>query len=180
MGPGRSLSLLAKAYRDRTDLVPTRQESRLGFWSTKHDWQIRVQAADDAQRAAEDAARADIRAQRRIELENMDWEQGNALRDAAQSILSEVPKFIRSTVQRIERDGAVTEVVTVALKAGPGELAKAMEIASKIQRLSVGEATEIHKLVETELGAMLDLLQSQLTPEEYARVVAVIAGGASA
>lgn len=34
--------------------------------------------------------------------------------------------------------------------------------------------------LESELGAMLDLLQSQLTPEEYARIVAIIAGGATA
>ena len=181
MGPGRSL----EKYRLTTGKSPAylRQLER---WSSDHDWQNRIIEYDRAIAAAEEAQRAQIRAKRRIDLENADWETGKAIRDLAQSILLELPKFKRDSVQRIERTDpltkqiTITEVITLALKAGPGELAKALELASKLQRLSVGEATDIHKLVESELGAMLDLLQSQLTPEEYARVVAVIAGGASA
>ena len=97
-----------------------------------------------------------------------------------------MPKFIRQNVSRIERtdpltkETTITEVITLALKAGPGELAKGA--GDRIEDLALirGEATEIYKLLETELRAMLYHLQSQLTPEEYARVVAIVAGGAAA
>lgn len=187
MGPTRSIDKLVQVYTSSgIGTPPTRHRATLGVWSSAHAWVERAAAYDAAVEAAEEQQREKIRAERRKQVEELDWESGNALREATRAILSELPRFIRQSISRVERVDpltkatTITEVITLALKAGPGELAKAMEIASKIQRLSVGEATEIHKLVETELGAMLDLLQSQLTPEEYARVVSVIAGGASA
>lgn len=97
-----------------------------------------------------------------------------------------MPKFKRESIQRIERTDpltkvvTITEVITLALKAGPGELAKAMEIASKIQRLSVGQPTEIHALVERELEGFFDRLRDNLPPEEYARIVALASGETAA
>ena len=148
MGAGRSLSLLAKAYRDRHDLVPTKQESRLGYWSAKYHWQERVKAADDAQRAQEDAARAQVRAERRIELEEADWADGAAGRQRMREILAEIPKFTRRAVNRIERVDpqtgqlTITEVITLAISASPDALMRALKTASDLQRLSVGEPTE--------------------------------------
>lgn len=176
MGAGRSLSILAEKYRGRTDVVPTRQESRLGYWSAKYDWQARVAEYDRQVEAEIEAARAVIRAQRRVELEEADWSTGGALRERCAELLAEMPRFLRHTESEVRTNGELVKVITLALKAGPGELARALESASKLQRLSVGAATDIHKLLESELGAILDLLQSQLTTDEYARVVTVIAG----
>lgn len=165
MGAGRSLSILAEKYRGRTDLVPTRQESRLGYWSAKYDWAARVQAYDNAILADEEQARAAIRAARRLELEESDWAHGALLRQKVAEIALELPKFIRRTVQRIEKDGAVTEVITLALNAGPGELARAMKLASELQRLSVGEPTE-HTLHEHEwIDSAASTLDRKLLPD---------------
>jgi hypothetical protein len=187
LGPTRSLEKLVQIWtRSGLEKPPTKWLSTLKRWSTDGSWVERSNEWDRAVAAAEDAARAEIRAARRIELENVDWDQGKALREVVGAILLEMPKFKRDSVQRIERVDpltkvvTITEVITLAIKAGPGELARAMELASKLQRLSVGEATEIHKLVESELGAMLDRLRDNLPPEDYARIVAVIAGEAAA
>jgi hypothetical protein len=142
MGAGRSLSLLAKAYRDRTDVVPTKQESRLGYWSAKDDWQARVATYDAAILAEAEAQRGAIRARRRAELEDRDWSEGLALRDRVLELLAEMPRFLKHTETEIKQGGELVKVITLALKAGPGELARALELASKLQRLSVGEATE--------------------------------------
>lgn len=142
MGPARSLSLLATAYRDRTDVVPTRQESRLGFWSAKHDWQQRVAVYDAAAAADAEADRAELRQQRRRQLEDLDFSQGMDLRMRCAELLAEMPRFIRHTENEIRQNGELVKVITLALRAGPGELARALKLASEIQRLSVGVATE--------------------------------------
>ena len=142
MGAGRSLSKLAESYRHRTESVPTRQESTLGKWSAVYDWQNRIQAADDAERAEAEAQRAAIRAARRAELEDLDYNQGMDLRMRCAELLAEMPRFLRHTESEVRQNGELVKVITLALKAGPGELARALELASKLQRLSVGEATE--------------------------------------
>lgn len=168
------------------DRPPTLSLATLFGWSKRHEWENRVTLADRQLQEAEDASRATIRAERRKQLEDQDFRDGNALREATRAILSELPKFKTRTISHVERTDPLTKVVTiteiiaVALQAGPGELARALEAASKLQRLSVGEATEIHKLVESELGAMLDRLHDNLSPEEYARIVGILAGGATA
>lgn len=143
LGPTRSLEKLVQKWTSSgLANAPTRWLSTLKRWSTDGSWVERANEYDRAVAAAEDAARATIRAERRKQIEDQDFADGNALREATRAILSEVPKFIRQTISRAERDGVITEVITLALKAGPGELARALELASKIQRLSVGEATE--------------------------------------
>jgi len=171
MGPGRSL----EKYRLTTGKSPAylRQLER---WSSDHDWMARLVAYDTSVVQSDDAARASVRAQRRAALEEADWQTGSDLRARCAELLAEMPRFLRRTEVETRQNGELVKIITLALKAGPGELARALETASKIQRLSVGEATEIHKQVESELEKVLDKLQSQLSPEDYARVVVVIAG----
>lgn len=174
MGPGRSLEKLCERYRSDTSTVPTKRLTTLKDWSREDDWQNRVQVYDQALRADEDAARATIRAARRIALEEADWETGNALREATRAILSELPRFIRHTETEITQDGQLVKVITLALRAGPGELARAMEIASKIQRLSVGEATEHiqheHEWIDSIAEALDRKLLSDMAGDEATRV----------
>lgn len=143
MGPARSIDKLLQFYNSSvTASVPTKHRGTLGLWSGKHSWVERANESDRLAREAEDAARATIRAERRKQLEDQDFSDGNALREATRAILSELPRFIRHTETEIKQDGQLVKVITLALKAGPGELARALELASKLQRLSVGEATE--------------------------------------
>lgn len=63
LGPGRTLSALQAEYLSRTEAVPTRQLSRLKFWSSEFDWQDRLSAIADAEaKAAEDREAAYRRA----------------------------------------------------------------------------------------------------------------------
>jgi len=168
-GPGRSLEKLRQQ-------IGGRSVRWLEQWSSAHHWGVRCSAYDQQAQAELEEQRGVVRAARRAELEDRDWQQGMALRDAVASLLAEVPRFLRRSVSRVDQGGKEIEVITVALATGPGELARALKLASELQRLSVGEPTEIHRLVETELRATLDLLENNLSPEEFARVVAIIAG----
>jgi hypothetical protein len=58
LGPGRSLEHLAVAYQSSTGSVPTRQLSRLKYWSGVFGWQDRLQAIANDQVAAAAAAEA--------------------------------------------------------------------------------------------------------------------------
>jgi hypothetical protein len=147
-GKRRSIRELADYYAGQSasgslaDRPPTLSVKTLFGWSMRYDWDERSVAWDQQQQIDEEAARQAIRAQRRVELEEADWQHGSMIRQKVAEIVAELPRFIRRTVQRIEKDGQVTEVITLALNAGPGELARALELASKLQRLSVGEATD--------------------------------------
>ena len=85
-------------------------------------------------------------------------------------------------VQRLKEHADKLE----AIKWAPGENGKLWnekawrEVLDDIAKEVGQRRAGIDMSLESELGAMLDLLQSQLTPEEYARVVAVIAGATAA
>lgn len=180
MGAGRSLEKLVQVYTSSgIEKPPTRHRATLGVWSSTHDWQARVAEYDRLLAAEAEAERQVIRRQRRIALEEADWRDGGELRAQALALLAEVPKFLRRTETEVKQDGELIRVITLALATGPGELARVLKVASELQRLSTGEPTEIHKQVETELEAFLDLLKNNLSEAEYARIVALAAGGAS-
>jgi hypothetical protein len=148
MGAGRSLRDLAALYRRQsvdgssTAKPPTTRFETLGTWSTAHDWQARVAVYDAAVASDAEADRAALRQQRRRELEDLDYFQGMDLRNRVSELLAEMPRFIRHTESEVRQNGELVKVITLALRAGPGELARALKLASEIQRLSVGEATE--------------------------------------
>lgn len=185
MGPGRSLEKLVQNW---TGSGPTKFVSTVKKWSVDHDWQARVSAYDAAQAAAERAEREELRRQRRAALEEADWRDGQELRTRALELLAEVPKFLRRSESEVKQKGLddkgnetieTIRVITLALASGPAELARTLKVASDLQRLSVGEPTEIHKQLESELEAFLDTLKDNLSPDEYARVVALAAGRAA-
>lgn len=186
MGPGRSLRDLAARYRRQsvdgasTTKPPTVRFETLGTWSTQGDWQARVAAYDAQIQTEADAERQALRRARRAELEDRDYQEGGLLRARVSEMLAEMPKFLRRTESKVDQGGETVKIITLAMQAGPGELARALKVASEVQRLSVGEPTEIHKTIERELEALLDTLEQQLTPEEFAKVVAILAGRAGA
>lgn len=142
MGPGRSIDKLLQVYTSHgTGKPPTRHRATLGVWSSTHDWQARVEAYDLALFQAEEQDRQAIRRARRLQLENQDWHDGEALRARVSELLAEMPRFLRRSETQIEQGGELVRVITLALSAGPGELARALKVASELQRLSVGEPT---------------------------------------
>lgn len=150
MGAGRSMEKLVDRYRNGADAVPpTRRLTTLKDWSRSGAWVERITTADDADQAEAERDRAAIRAQRRAELEDRDWAEGSALRDRALELLAEMPRFLRHTESEVRQNGELVKVITLALKAGPGELARALKVASELQRLSVGEPTERNSVTIT-------------------------------
>lgn len=169
MGPGRSLEKLVQSWADSG---PTKHLSVVKGWSARYHWQARVAAYDEQQARQDRAAREAIRAKRRAELEEADWSAGRQLRNRCEEILKALPNFLKRTETQI--DGMT--IITLALSVGPGEVARALEAASKIQRLSVGEATEIVQVREQMATALLSELQAKLSAEVYAAIVGALSG----
>jgi len=136
-------------------------------------WTKRVQAFDDHLAALDRQKWED----RRLEVRETDWRQAGRLRQIADEILAEAPKFTRSKRQYIPgKNGEPDrEIITLALN---GALAvKAVETASKLSRLAAELETERKQIeiVRQELNGLLDILQAQLDPETYQRILEAIA-----
>src|SRR3954470_22898345 len=102
LGPGRSLEKLVQIWT-RSGLAdkPTRWLSTLKRWSSAQRWALRCDAYDQQAQVELEQQRAVVRAARRAELEDSDWQQGAALREAAAALLAEVPRFLRRTTNRV-------------------------------------------------------------------------------
>lgn len=143
LGPTRSLEKLVQYWtRNGLENPPTKWLSTLKRWSTDGDWQRRSQLYDSQIIAAEDADRAALRRTRRAALEEADFADGLALRKFVIEALKEAPKFLRRSVVETQQDGEKLRIITLALAAGPGELARALKLSSDLQRLAVGAETE--------------------------------------
>ena len=143
MGPGRSMEKLCERYRtDTGSIPPTRRLTTLKDWSRALDWQARLADYDRQQHAADDAARAVVRAQRRAALEEADWQTGSDLRARCAELLAEMPRFLRRTEVETRQNGELVKIITLAIRAGRGELARALKLVSEFLRLVVGAPTE--------------------------------------
>lgn len=140
MGAGRSLRKLWRRYRTVTEtspgqeLPPTRRLPTLKGWSVRFHWQERVGAAE----ALDAAERRRTRLERQIEVDDRDWDLGGELRDLAQAILDEGPKYLRARHKFIKGTGGKPdrEIITVALDA-PTAI-RAAKLASDMQRAATG------------------------------------------
>lgn len=160
MGSGRSVRLLCDKYRNQTEICagsrpPTRRLSTLLEWSTRHEWQDRIHESvrldQEAERIAREEAlkeEAQKWAKRRLDVREKDWQQAARLRELADKIMDEAPKFLKTTRKYLAgKDGGPDrEIVTVAIDAKV--MIQALEAASKLQRLAAEMETE-HSLSET-------------------------------
>lgn len=171
LGGDRSLVKLCTSLGRPAGYVRTLQE-----WSAHFRWQERVALQQGIDARTEAKKRAEIRARRRQQLEDHDWEHGETLRKRLLEIVAEMPKFVRRSEKVIEeRNGDVlerTRIVTTALNATPGDMARALLAASQLQH----QATDAHLIVEEQLEAALDRLRDVLDEETYAQALAAIAG----
>lgn len=86
--------------------------------------------------------------QRRLELLEEDWSTGGDLRRLAVKFLATI-----DTVRETGQDGDGN--IVFELNITPGQLAQLMKTASELQRLGVGEPTEIHGRAEAGVGIYL-------------------------
>lgn len=181
LGAGRSLSKLHEAYTQRslknplTDLPPTTKLWTINDWSRKHGWVARVEAQKIVQQ------REDERywSERRREIREADDRDAQRLRDLAQKILDEGPNFIRQKRRMIRGENGQPdkEVITLALNAT--QATRALELASKLQRLSAEMADPAKKVeieVKKEVDGILQTLEEKLPDDLYNQVISAIAG----
>jgi hypothetical protein len=149
LGPGRSLSLLAKSYRSRVEAgssAPTRQDSTLATWSAAYAWVDRVAAAENIERQREREALAAQRAQRALDLAERNWQQSQRLADRVASMLDfPLAQVEQVTKRRQGADGHTTEIHMNVVKPARWSMQTAAvmaDIAAKLGALSVGEPTE--------------------------------------
>lgn len=180
LGPARSLAKLLESWGQFGDdsessEPPTRRLKTLKTWSAKFDWQARIQAATLLQQAADEAEWL----ARRREVREADWRQAEALRDLADQILAEAPKFIVKgrTLVKGENGEPDREIVTVQLKL---DLAiKSIETGSKLARLAAEMTTNEHKLtiaLEREIEGIFNIARGVLDDKSYERLLAAITG----
>lgn len=133
LGPGRSLAKLLETHQAIAGSAPTRHLTTLKMWSGRYDWQARVLAFDVYQEQQTQA----LWEERRRQMLEADWAQGDDLRRLGAKILAESPKFLRRTETRLENGNLL---VTLELDA---HLAvKAIQAGSTLQRLATDEPTE--------------------------------------
>jgi hypothetical protein len=139
MGPGRSYAKLVERYQkvpepspgsEEVEQPPTRRLPTIKDWAVRFEWQKRLEAWDDWQQAR----KQEKWEQRRDELREADWGQGQKLRERVEEILEELPKFIRKSAG--EKDGV--KVVTVKLNATLTQIAQALTHTSNLQRMAAG------------------------------------------
>lgn len=146
---------------------------QLAEWSSTHAWQRRIMAQATLEARRESDQRVRLRAKRRAELEDQDWQDGAELRAKLREVLAELPKFIKRSERVIDEGaGRQTRIVQVALNATPGDLARAIAAASALQH----QATDAHLIVEEQLEQALERLREVLDEESYAKALAAIAG----
>jgi hypothetical protein len=169
MGSGRTLRDLCALYQERLEKnpqikPPTTRVRTIFSWSNKFEWQNRVELMEEIDRELEEAAKKKaihekmkVWADRQESIRERDYSQAEQLRDLADSVLAEGPKFTKTTRKLIKGTNGKPdrEIITVALDAKL--MTNAIMAASKLQRLAAEMETE-HTIEES------------TTPEEIERV----------
>jgi hypothetical protein len=120
------------ASKPPAEKPPTLRLKTLFEWSTRYRWQERL-AGYQAERARREQA---VWEQRRAEVREADWQVSAELRELVRAALAQLPQFIKTTRTYVKgRDGEPDrEIVTV--QHDLPALLKALELASKLQRLA--------------------------------------------
>ena len=164
-GEERTLAAVAEAIGHKH----TRQVQE---WSGRFSWRARIMAQQAVEARQESRARSAMRARRRKELEDSDWELGTKLRERAEQLIREMPNFLRRDERETEIDGQRVRIVTIALNATPDSVGRLAASASALQH----QAVDAQRVVEEQLEEALDRLREVLSPDDYAKALAALAG----
>lgn len=140
--------------RDHSGNPPTTSLLTLTKWSSRYSWEIRK----NLQKAIDQEAERLMWLERRAQARELDWNQGGKLRDLADEIISEGPKFIKEWSE-IE-DGVIIKYKALSADA----MVKVAKLASDLQRLASGLETG-------RVGVDLTKSAEDLTDEELAEII---------
>lgn len=183
MGSGRALRKLLVIYKrqaeddPQTIFPPTPSWTTLSRWSGLFHWKKRVAAQKDM----DEAERAALWAQRRLEVQEKDWEQSEKLRGLAGKILDEGPLFIKQQRRFVKGEEGKPDqvIITMALNGALG--VKAAEAGSKLARLAAEMETgreKIDIILVKEVEGLLDVAAEVLDERSYERLIAALSGAA--
>jgi hypothetical protein len=133
MGSGRSLAKLHQKYTEGApESAPTCHLRTLKGWSTRFDWQARVDRAKEL----DDEAQLKQWEQRRREWKQEEWDVAHKLLEKAEQML----QFPVGETVRERPDGSV--VIVKPAKWRATDIARYAEVASKLVRLAAEMETE--------------------------------------
>ncbi|MDR3572874.1 MAG: hypothetical protein P4L50_03350 [Anaerolineaceae bacterium] len=161
LGSGRNLRALLKQFIQQSigenpTIPPTKSWWTLCSWSDENGWVERVNRACKLQQEADDR----LWAERRLSIRERDYQQGQDLRKLADTILSETPNYLKTSTRFIKgRHGRPDkEIVTIAIDTNLA--VRAIETASKIDRLAAGMETE-HAIQDVVIGEDLEKIREK-------------------
>lgn len=135
MGPGRSLRKLNRHYKklreENPDLeTPTKNVVTINRWSTNHQWQARVEAAQELIIAEQRKEWAE----RELELRRQNWEDGTRLRQMMQEVMDgDMPALVRRSRRLIRGKEGEPDREIITLGMDVHGLARILELAIKAQ-----------------------------------------------
>lgn len=147
LGISRSLSKLIKKYRSQNEskTSPVIRLATAKEWSSTFNWVARAESWDKSQ----EEKRSKEWEKRRIDVIEADYKQAEDLRKLARRILSKTNGFLTRSQRVIEGvDGQPIKVI-IKEKIDMGLAVRAIEAASKLQRLSGGLETNRERLEHT-------------------------------
>jgi hypothetical protein len=145
----RSFWLWCQKNVDRSEV------SDFGLWremAVKYDWEARAKDWSDHDRS-------NLKEKwdsRRRELLDEDWDVGKKLRQTAIDFIEafETMKEVQRTTTEND-EGVVTETIVLAANFTAGDLARIAKVGSELQRLGVGEPTQIQGTAQPGVGIYL-------------------------
>jgi hypothetical protein len=140
---------------------PTVSITSIGQWSTWYAWEERK----NLQKLIDQEAERQMWLERRTQARELDWTQGEKLRDLADKVIKEAPNFVKEWASL--EDGTLVKYKALSADA----LVKVAKLASDLQRLASGMETG-------RIGVDLSKSADELTDEELAEIIRRHGGGA--
>ncbi len=176
MGPGRSLRKLARRYQGQSEgeagaeKPPTTRQQTLEGWSVKFEWQTRLDAYQKERKTLD----LEYWEKRQIELREKDWQAGEDLREFAAEVLAHAPQFLKTTKKLIKGGKGQPDQIVVTIGLDWMAMVRAIETASKIQRLAAGMPESHQQVDHSGEIAVNDLSVVGITPEMAAAAQAAL------
>jgi hypothetical protein len=144
----RSIQAAYRASSPRQDSIGKRASGQWSQWAAAHDWVARA-AAYDQHLAEQDRL---LWEERRRQVKQADWDDGDALRLLTRDALPHARQFIHQQRTVIPARDGMAEQVIITLSFDVVGLSRVLAEASKLQRLATGDSTDNLQLS----GAALD------------------------
>lgn len=147
MGPHRSMLVLHAVYIGENTAFPSISQQYAGLrvpstslpmlkkWSTTFNWQARLARRAEIEVTEREARRR----QRRIELEEANWNTGSLLRERCNEFTALLEEFKQTRTETIQNDDGEgeTRMIYLALNASIDQIARGLKIADELQQRSV-------------------------------------------